>query len=231
MAQTKVLFFGQKACGYSQKAYEFLQHLGWDVQPVWSINRTEKLPAEVNEWSGDYIFCFRSYFILRKPLLDRARVAAINFHPAPVEYPGSGCLNWALYDNSPIYGGTAHIMTAEIDQGAVVECRRFPVLPQDTVDTLLARAHLKTYDMIIDTATGLAVEGPAYLTRKLNESSHEKWRGKARKMHEIDALQNIPLSATAEETARIIRATHTAKFPPYVVFHGHKFAYTGEKES
>lgn len=223
MTKTKVMFFGQKACGYSQKAFEYLQHLGFEVMPVWSTNRQEKLPDDVMNWSGDYILCFRSYYILRKPLLDKAKIAAINFHPAPVEYPGSGCLNWALYENSPFYGVTAHIMTEKIDNGAVVECRRFPALPQDGVDTLLARAHLKTYDLILDVATGLAQEGEAFLKRKIEASKHEKWQGAARRMSEIDALQNIPLTATKEEMERVIRATNTPKFPPYVIFHGRKF--------
>lgn len=225
----KVMFFGQKSCGYSQKAYAYLQHLGFEVTPVWSTNRQEKLPEDVMAWEGDYIFCFRSYYILKKPLLDRAKIAAINFHPASAEYPGSGCVNWALYDNSSTYGTIAHIMTEKIDNGAIIECRRFPVLPQDTVDTLLARTHLKTYDLILDIATGLALEGEAFLRRKIEAASHEKWRGEARKMHEIDALQNIPLTATKEEMERVIRATNTPKFPPYIMFHGRKFVLKNDE--
>jgi methionyl-tRNA formyltransferase len=68
------------------------------------------LPENIEWWRDDYIFCFRGYFLLPKSLLDRASVAAINFHPAPAKYPGSGCLNWALYDNANTYGTTAHLM-------------------------------------------------------------------------------------------------------------------------
>ena len=82
-------------------------------------------------------------------MLDRAKVAAINFHPGSVEYPGSGCLNWALYDNAEVYGVTAHIINEKIDNGAIIEWRRFPILKQDNVKTLLARAHSKTYDLIL----------------------------------------------------------------------------------
>lgn len=189
--KTRALFLGRHNCDFSKKACEHLAHLGFAVETVFSKSRGEPMPGEIASWSGDYIFCFRSYFVLAKSYIDRAAIAAINFHPAPVEYPGSGCLNWALYDESPTYGATAHLMNEKIDNGAIIECRRFPILPQDNVTTLLARTHHKTFDLIIDITTGLALEGKRFLDRKLSESKNEKWRGAARKMSEIDRLQII----------------------------------------
>ena len=106
----RVLFFGRHDCQYSQKSLEHIRRLDFDVESILSKNRNEKLPEDIGWWQGDYIICFRSYFLIPKSLLDRAKVAAINFHPGSVEYPGSGCLNWALYDNAEVYGVTAHIM-------------------------------------------------------------------------------------------------------------------------
>lgn len=218
-----VLFFGKHNCQYSQQALEHLKHLGFNVESVLSKNRKESLPEDTGWWKGDYIICFRSYFLLPKSLIERASIAAINFHPAPAEYPGSGCLNWALYDNAKVYGATAHIMNEKIDNGAIVECRRFPVVPQDNVKTLLARAHLKTYDLILDITTGIALEGKAFLDRKLAESKNERWAGKARKMYEIDSLQVISTSCDKAELERVIRATYTPDFPPEIHLHGYKF--------
>ena len=39
----------------------------------------------------------------------------------------------------------------------------------------------------------------------------------------IDDLQNINLDCPIDELNKIIRATHTEKFPPYIIFHGYKF--------
>ena len=218
-----VLFFGKHNCQYSQQALEHLKHLGFNVQSVLSKNRKESLPEDIGWWQGEYIICFRSYFLLPKSLIERATIAAINFHPAPAEYPGSGCLNWALYDNAKVYGATAHIMNEKIDNGAIVECRRFPVVPQDNVKTLLARAHLKTYDLILDITTGIALEGKAFLDKKLAESKNESWAGKARKMYEIDNLQVISTTCDKAELERVIRATYTPEFPPEIHLHGYKF--------
>ena len=218
-----MLFFAKNNCQYSQQALQHLKLLGFNVQAVLSKNRSETLPEDIGWWKGEYIFCFRSYFLLPKSLIERASVAAINFHPAPAEYPGSGCLNWALYDNADTYGATAHIMNEKIDNGAIVECRRFPILKQDNVTTLLARAHLKTYDLLVDITTGLALEGKSFLDKKLNQSQHEKWAGNARKMYEIDNLQKINPSCSKKELERVIRATYTPDFPPEIQLHGYKF--------
>jgi methionyl-tRNA formyltransferase len=218
-----VLFFGKDNCQYSQQAYEHLEHLGFDVSAVFSKSRKERLPEDIGWWRGDYIICFRSYFVLPKWLIDRARIAAINFHPAPTEYPGSGCLNWALYDGATQYGATAHIMNEKIDNGAIIECRRFPILPQDNVRTLLARAHHKTYEMLSDITTGLALEGEAFLSQRLAESQHEEWRGQARRMNEIDKLQVVNVLCDQDELNKVIRATYTPEFPPVIHLHGYKF--------
>jgi len=218
-----VLFFGRNGCDYSNRALSHFKQIGFDVTEVLSRQRTDTLPEDIHCWEGDYIFCFRSYFIIPKSLLDRARIAAINFHPAPTEYPGSGCINWALYDNSEIYGVTSHIMNEKVDNGAILECRRFPILPQDNLETLLAKAHLKTFDLIIDITTGLALHGKEFLDKKLADSKNEKWRGAARKMHEIDALQKIDLGCSKDELERIIRATHTPAFPLEINLHGYRF--------
>ena len=224
-ANTKlsVLFFGKYNCQYSQKVLEHLRRLGFDVQSILSKNRNEKLPECIGSWQGDYIICFRSYFLIPKSLLDRAKVAAINFHPGSVEYPGSGCLNWALYDNAEVYGVTAHIMNEKIDDGAIIECRRFPILKQDNVKTLLARAHSKTYDLILDITTGLAFDGKKYLEKKLGDSKNEKWVGAARKMLELDRLKIVDPNSTKEELESVIRATYTPAFPPEIHLHGYKF--------
>ena len=219
----EVLFFGKYNCDYSQKAFQHLELLGFNVQSVWSQNRIEHLPEETNYWSGEYIICFRSYLLLPKSLLNRASIAAVNFHPGPVEYPGSGCLNWALYNNADTYGATAHIMDEKIDNGAIIECRRFPILEDDNVTTLLARAHLTTFNLLVDITTGLARDGKTFLDYKLEASQSEKWAGKAKKMSEIDKLQVVSPSSTKEELERVIRATYTPDFPPEIHLHGYKF--------
>src|SRR5438309_8661335 len=68
----------------------------------------EPLPDEVRRWDGDYIVSYLSRWIIPETVLRRARIAAINFHPASPDYPGIGCNNFALYDGAGAYGVTSH---------------------------------------------------------------------------------------------------------------------------
>lgn len=220
----RVLFFGRSGCEATEKALTHLKTLGCEITIVKSKGRSEVLPEDVGYWEGDYIFCFRSLFVLPKYLIDRAKISAVNFHPAPVEYPGSGCLNFALYDDAKEYGVTAHIMNEKVDNGAILECRRFTVLPSDSVDTLLSRTHIKLIDLFFDTVSDLVLGGKDALDKKVKKSAAEKWRGNATKMKDFERLNNISINVTEEELERIIRATYTEKFPPYINLFGYEFA-------
>ncbi len=222
-APIRVLFFGRSQCEATNKALAHLKKLGFEITFVESKGRGEGLSEDIGYWEGEYVLCFRSLFILPKYLLDKAKIAAINFHPAPSEYPGSGCLNFALYDDAKEYGVTAHLMDEKIDNGQILECRRFPILKSDSVDSLLERTHLKLLDLFFDVTTGIGAKGKEYIDASLSKSKHESWRGPARRMSELEKLETIPMDISEEELARVIRATYTESFPPRILLHGYVF--------
>lgn len=219
----RVLFFGKSDCQYCDKIIENLKVFNFEVEYIYSKIRNEKLPDYIKNWNGDYIFCFRSYYILPKELLEKAKIAAINFHPAPTEYPGSGGINLALYHNEKMFGVTAHLMNEKIDNGEIIECRRFPIFDKDTVKTLLERTHLKAYDLVIDTLMGLSLGGRDYLEKKLEKSNFDKWGRIVHKINEINLLSVVEPNCTKEELECIIRATKIDNFLPYINLHGYKF--------
>ncbi|GGU69717.1 hypothetical protein GCM10009504_28690 [Pseudomonas laurentiana] len=225
----KVLFFGRSQCDATLKALGYLNRLKFEVTTVISGGRGEVLPEELKSWCGDYILCFRSLFILPKSLLDQASIAAINFHPGPTEYPGSGCLNFALYEDAPEYGVTAHLMNEKVDHGNILDCRRFPIAPGDTVDSLLERSHLKLLDLFFDIAGGIDASGKRYVEKMLASSAHERWRGEARRMKELDQLSSLDPGICSAELERVIRATYTERFPPKITLHGYEFVLKSNK--
>jgi methionyl-tRNA formyltransferase len=219
----KVLFFGKFNCDYSQRAIEHLEKLGFSVQAVLSRFRNEELPTEVKHWRGEYIISFKSYFVLPASLIEMSRIAAINFHPAPPKYRGSGGATWALYFEEEIFGVTAHLIDEQIDNGTIIECRRFPIYQGDNVSSLLKRSEIHTFDLFSDLTTGLAREGYTFLEKKINSSIIEKWNGPARKINEVDKLQEVDLSIRRDELEKIIRAVHSSKFPLRIRLHGYTF--------
>ena len=57
----RVLFIGFEDCEYCQKANNFLEVCGFDVDWLKSSkNRRDKLPPEYASWQGDYIFRMKS---------------------------------------------------------------------------------------------------------------------------------------------------------------------------
>lgn len=219
----KVLFFGRAKCAATEDLLSKFVRYGFDVTLIKSRKRGEKLPEDIYWWEGEYIVCFRSLFVLPKRLIDSASIAAINFHPAPPEYPGSGCINFALYDEVSGYGVTAHFMNELVDNGKIIEVRRFPVAPYDNLPTVLSRTHSELFNLCSDFISGLYSDGENFLKEKLAASETEFWRGNAKLLKELDALQKIDINVSAKELKRIIRATYIDGYPPKIVLHGFKF--------
>ena len=219
----RVLFFGRAKCNATEELLSKLIRYGFDVTFVKSQKRCEKLPEDIHCWEGEYIICFRSLFVLSKALIDKANVAAINFHPAPPEYPGSGCINLALYDEVSQYGVTAHLMNEHVDNGKIIEVRRFPITPQDNLSIVLSRTHSELLNLCSDFISGLYSQGGEFVKEKLTASKAEAWRGKARLLKELDVLQKINTDVSEKELKRIIRATYIEEFPPTIELYGFKF--------
>jgi len=226
----RVLFFARVGCEASLKGIQHLERLGFDVKVIFSESREQSMEDEILDWEGDYIFCYRSLFILPKLLLERARIAAINFHPGPPEYPGSGCINYALYENSQLYGVTAHLMSEKIDSGCILECRRFSIHKSDNVDSLLERTHSNLEILFLDFTKSLAEFGRSYLDNRLEFSRNEKWSGVKRKISELDALATIDKDMSRSEIENVIRATYTKAYPPKIIIHGYEFLLNSDKK-
>ena len=114
-------------------------------------------------------------------------------------------------------------MSEKVDTGTIIECRRFAIVPEDNVSTLLQRTHKTCFDLIIEITTGLHVGGYKFLRDKIAKASHEKWTGRARKMRELDELQIVDPAISKDELDRVIRATYTPEFPPEIRLHGYRF--------
>ena len=108
----RVLFFGRENCIYTKKIYIFLKKKFKKIIFLKSKKVGEKLNEndKIFRKKFDYIFCFRSFYILKKNLISRCNYAAINFHPGTPDFRGIGAINYALLNNSEYYGSTAHLI-------------------------------------------------------------------------------------------------------------------------
>mgnify|MGYP005815946809 FL=1 len=228
---TRALLIGFEDCEYCQKANNFLEVCGFEVDWLKSSkNRKEKLPPEYANWKGDYIFHMKSYYILPKSLIDNAAIAAINFHPGSPKYPGSGCVNWALYNNEKTTGVTIHFLNEHIDNGDIINVFKIPIFPNDNIETLLPRVHMKQLGAFYDLVTTTQKYGSAILQRFVENNKNIKWGPKVGRIKGIDRLQMVDSKISEEELQKIIRATAIGKFGPRLKLHGHEFRYYKEKK-
>ena len=137
-----VLFFGRKNCIYSNYIKKLLKNKSRRLQYIESNSLNEKLSNRIIKYSRyDYIFCFRSFYILNNNILKKSKATSINFHPGPPEYRGVGCVNYALYDEAKYYGSTAHIIEEKIDNGKIIAVKRFKISKNDPIDSCLEKTY------------------------------------------------------------------------------------------
>jgi methionyl-tRNA formyltransferase len=212
---SSVLFLGKRDDPYCTEALRFCElafaevsaHLG-----AWG----DPLPPAVHEWSGDYVLSYLSRWIVPDAVLQHARVAAINFHPAPPEYPGIGCTNFALYEGASQYGVMCHHMVRHVDTGEVIAVRRFPLLEGDDVASLLRRTYAYQLVLFYEIA-GYMIAGTP-LPR-----SDERWTRPPFTRKQFEELGRITPAMSRDEVRRRIRATRYDRWKPAVELHGISF--------
>jgi methionyl-tRNA formyltransferase len=218
--KTSLLFLGKRDDVHCSAALRFCKiafahvtaHLG-----AWG----DPLPPSVREWSGSYIVSYLSRWVVPDDVLRKATVAAINFHPAPPEYPGIGCTNFALYEGASHYGVTCHHMARRVDTGDIIAVRRFPVFETDDVESLLHRTYAYQLVLFYEMATHM-IAGTVLPT------SSERWTRPPFTRKEFEELGRITPEMTRDEVRRRIRATTYGRWKPVVEVHGIPFELKGD---
>lgn len=214
-ARSSLLFLGKRDDAHCSEALRFCEltfaevtaHLG-----AWG----DSLPRSVHQWSGDYIVSYLSRWVVPNDVLGRAKVAAINFHPAPPEYPGIGCTNFALYEGAEQYGVTCHHMARKVDTGDIIAVRRFPISEGDDVASLLHRTYEHQLVLFHEIARHMVAGTP--LPR-----STERWTRPPFTRKEFEELRRITPEMSRDEVRRRIRATRYGPWKPVLELHGIPF--------
>lgn len=165
----------------------------------------------------DVILNFLSPVILSADALRGARLGAVNFHPAPPEWPGVGSASYALYAGDDQFGVTAHLMTERVDAGPILRVDRFPIDPDDTCDTLIERAMAQSLALFRSLVAEIASTG-------LPVPSGDRWTRPAASRLQFERWMTITPDASADEVRRKVRALRSVHFPgPFVEVGGYRF--------
>lgn len=187
---------------FSQQAIDIARTLFGDDMQHFTGCVGDPMPALGD---ADFLISFLSPWIVPKEVLDRYPVA-INFHPGSVDYPGTGCYNFALYEGAAEFGATCHHMLPKVDTGIVVLERRFPTFPADTVEALKLRTMVTMVSMFHDVACMIA-EG-----REL-PVAETHWTRKAFTRKQMNALKEVLPTMSKAEIERRVRASTYPGYP------------------
>ncbi len=213
----EILFIGKKNDENAEKASEYLKQIFPESQVI-LVERGTTFQNSYKHLSFDYIFSYLSPWIIPKEILNKTRIASINWHPGPPEYPGIGCTNFAIYNNEKQFGVTCHYMLPKVDTGDIISVKKFKILENDTVYTITQKCYaliLNSFYEIIEKIS-------------LGESlphSNEKWKRKPYTRKELDDLSRIDKKMDLEEINKRIKSTTYDKPWAFVEIKGKKFYY------
>ena len=219
------LFFGRKNDANSERCAKHLENLGFKVTVVWSSKRDDKLPQYIFDLSFDYIFCYRSFYVLPKSLLDKANLHSINFHPGTPKYPGSGGINFAIYNEDKRFGITVHLMNEKIDNGKIIDVTYFPIVESDNLESLLQKTHECLFSSFINFSTKVRESGSQYIKEMTEKNTNLTWHNVKRTIKEVDDYQTVYTDIEPKELERRIRAFNNSSYPITLKFHGKKFIF------
>ena len=210
-----ILFLGKKGDDCCNKALEFIKK-SFNNVTSYIGKRDNPLPKDMEKWNGDYIISYLSPWIVPKNVLEKSNIAAINFHPATPNYPGTGCTNFALYEEAEEYGVTCHYMEPKVDTGKIIAVKRFPTTKNDNVSSLMKRTYNHQLILFYE------IMGKIINNESIPVST-ENWTRKAFTRSELNELSIIDPSMTKKEIKRRIKATSYKNYQPFIKIYNHIF--------
>jgi methionyl-tRNA formyltransferase len=169
----------------------------------------DDLYAEIADGSladVDLVLSYLFWKRIRAPLIEAARVACLNFHPAPLpDIRGIGGYNVAILEDFPEWGVSAHFVDEEFDTGDIVRVDRFPIdRESETALSLDLRSQERLLEVYRDAVDTLLSGG------ELPRAPQGDGRYVTR--DEFEALRRVRPDDPPELTERRIRAFW---YPPY----------------
>ena len=206
----RVLFLCRKKCAYSKKLSLFLKKKSRELKVI-SLGAWEKPKKfELPKQKSDFIFSFRSTYILKKKHFNQTKIAAINFHPGPPEYRGIGCANFAILNNEKRYGVTAHVINKKIDNGKIIDVKYFKMPKKINLEKLLRKTHYLLYKQAVKIMSNL-LKNPKNLKEMIIKNKKVTWSKKLYTKKEMLKLYYYKSSGIYDKK-RLLLATKYKKY-------------------
>lgn len=161
---------------------------------------------EKNRSRIDMVYCSTFPKRLKREWIGTAKIAAINFHSAPLpEYRGAFCYNSAFLNQEKEYGITCHFLVERIDEGDIIEVVRFPYdFEKGSLEDLVSLSNQHLYRLFCKTYQRFK-NGEKVIGRPQGGGTYYSWQ-------DFEKAKEIRLGESEELTPRRIRAFW---YPPH----------------
>lgn len=225
-----ILLIGRSKCIYTKELKGFLKKRIKKLYFIESRNIGERLKlSKFLKRNVDLIISFRSFYILKKKELSLSNYGAINFHAGTPEYRGIGSLNFAIKDKFPFFGSTCHIIDKKIDNGPILDVKKFKLNYATKID--LDKIILKTHKLTVAQAKKVLrsiIKSPKNIDVMINKNRNIKWSRNITSLKDLRNLYIINKNVSKKELEKIILSTNSNDFKPYIIIHGKKFEFKYE---
>jgi methionyl-tRNA formyltransferase len=159
------------------------------------VNSPE-LERTVAELRPDFVFSFYFRSLIGAPLLNAARLGALNIHGSMLpRYRGRAPVNWAILHGERETGATLHYMTARADAGDIVDQLAVPILENDEARDIFGKVTVAAEIILARSLAGLIAgtaprlpqkfEAGQYFGRRRPEDGRIDWGAGARDIHNL----------------------------------------------
>lgn len=223
MRKKTAIYLGWLAVSISVELEAILKEV-FELRFVHYCRPKEKIDVKhLSELNVDFLFNFGPV-ILTQTLLNSVGIAAVNFHTGPPKWPGRGSCSFALFKGDAEFGVTAHLMTDQIDGGPIIKVVRFPILGNESCESLHERTLAKIPDLVRQVVRDLQASDwkPKCMP--------EQWERKALQQKDLMALMEVKEGESEEIVLRKVKAfAHSTKPGPFMVKENKRYWYLKDK--
>src|SRR3984957_5372224 len=157
---------------------------------------TPELERTVTELRPDFVFSFYFRSMIGAPLLNAARLGALNIHGSVLpKFRGRAPVNWSILHGARESGATLHYMSARADAGDIVDQLAVPILENDEAREVFNKVTVAAEIILARSLPGLIagtaprlpqrLEEGKYYGRRRPEDGKIDWAASARDIHNL----------------------------------------------
>lgn len=191
---------------------------------LYEILDSKKSPDFEQLQNIDLVISFLFWKKIKKPLISLPKIGCINFHAAPLpDFRGVNGYSFAIYENFPYWGVSAHLVDESIDSGDIIKVSKFDIDPKlETAFSLEQKSQvtlLELFEEVIE-----------MVMRDETFKTYPQGKGHYFSKEDFEKLRKIQPDDSLEKIERKIRAFW---YPPYggacLELQGKEFTLINEK--